>query len=113
MDDYLTTGVEHLVKAYAPTRGYGSSKEPKSQQLSEYLDEVKVGDRYDATPARTEPLPPRDERDGDDPPERFTVGKAIGNGLGGVVLGLMGGALLAGIVLGVAALVAVRRGGRV
>ncbi|WP_432943158.1 hypothetical protein ACQPXM_39815 [Kribbella sp. CA-253562] len=111
MDDYLTTGVEHLVPVYAPSRGYGSSKESKSQQLSDYLDEVETGDRYKAKPARTEPLPPREERDS--PPERFTVGKAIGNGVGGVVIGLMGGALLAAIVLGVAALVAVRRGGRV
>ena len=39
------------------------------------------------------------------------MGKAIGNGIGGGVLGLLGGALLAGIVLGVAALVARRRGG--
>ncbi|ONI68031.1 hypothetical protein BWI15_33805 [Kribbella sp. ALI-6-A] len=110
MDDYLTTGVEHLVPVYAPARGYGRSKEPKSQQLSSYLDEVETGDRYKAKPARTVPLPPREERDS--PPERFTVGKAIGNGIGGAVLGLMGGALLAGIVLGLAALVAGRRGGR-
>jgi hypothetical protein len=110
MEDYITTGVEHLVHAYGPSHGYGDSKEPLAQQLSDYLDEVKVSDRYEAGPARTEPLPPREEPES--APERFTVGKAIGNGAGGAVIGLMGGALLAGIVLGVAALVARRGGGR-
>lgn len=109
MEDYYTTGVEHLVNAYAPNRGYGDSDEKPAQMLAEYLDDVKVDDRYDAEPARTEPLPPREERDY--PPERFTVGKAIGNGIGGGLIGLMGGALVAGLVLGLAALVA-RRGGR-
>jgi predicted lipid-binding transport protein (Tim44 family) len=78
--------------------------------VSKYLDDVKVGDRYEAEPARTTPLPPREDRPSE--PERFTVGKAIGNGVGGALIGLLGGALLAGVVLGVAALVARRVGGR-
>lgn len=110
LEDYLTTGVDHLVKAYAPRTGYVDSKASPADQLSKYLDDVKVGDRYEAEPARTTPLPPREDRPSE--PERFTLGKAIGNGVGGAVIGLMGGALLAGVVLVVAALVARRGGGR-
>lgn len=110
MDGDTTTGVDHLVHAAGPGHTYGLSKDSLVQQLSEYLDGVRVSDRYDAEPARTKPLPPGKERTYER--EKFTVGKAIGNGLGGVALGLFGGALLAGCVLGVAALVARRAGGR-
>lgn len=110
MDGDNTTGVEHLVHASGPGHTYAGSRESIAQQLTEYLDAVRLSDRYDAEPARTEPLPPREE-----PTyvrEKFTVGKAIGNGVGGVVFGLFGGALLAGCVLVLAALVARRGGGR-
>jgi hypothetical protein len=109
IEDYGITGVEHLLRAYGPDHTYGDSDEKPARRLATYLDAVKVSDRYDADPARTTPLPPREEREY--PPERFTVGKAIGNGVGGGVIGLMCGALLAGLVLGLAAQVA-RRGGR-
>ncbi|GAA1566587.1 hypothetical protein GCM10009789_20110 [Kribbella sancticallisti] len=110
MDGGTTTGVDHLVRAYSPRSTYGGSRESMEQQLSKYLEGVRLNDRYEAEPARTEPLPPREERTYT--PERFTVGKAIGNGVGGVFFGLFGGAVLAGCVLGLAALVARRGGGR-
>ncbi|GAB2636989.1 hypothetical protein [Kribbella swartbergensis] len=109
MDGDRTYGVEHEIAARGPEYTWADSKETMSSQLAEYLGELEVGDRYAKKPARTEPLPPRPERTY--PEERFTVGKAIGNGVGGGVLGLMGGALLAGVVLAVAALVGRGRGG--
>ncbi|WP_237706664.1 hypothetical protein [Kribbella flavida] len=105
-----TVGVEHLVQAYSPGRVYAASRKSVADRLAEFLDAVKVSDRYDAKPARTQPLPPRDATPRE--PERFTAGQAIASGIGGAVLGLLGGAVLAGIVLGVAALVARRGGGR-
>jgi hypothetical protein len=110
VDESITYGVDHLVKASGPGRVYGTSAKEPSAQISEYLDGIRLSDRYEAEPARTTPLPPREDREY--PPEEFTAGKAISNGLGGVMLGLMGGAVLAGVVLGVAALVARRGGGR-
>jgi hypothetical protein len=117
MDGSNTTGVAHEVHAWGPRSTWGGADESLDDQLATYLDRVKVGDRYEAEPARTEPLPPAPERTSSR--ERFTAGKAIGNGVGGGVLGLVGGAILAGGVLGVAALVAMlvaaalnaRRGG--
>jgi hypothetical protein len=100
MDGDRTYGVEHEIAARGPGYTWANAKETMSSQLAEYLGELEVADRYTKKPARTEPLPPRPERTY--PPERFTVGKAIGNGLGGAALGLMGGALLAGVVLVVA-----------
>jgi hypothetical protein len=110
VDDSITFGVDHLVKAYGPGRVYGSSSKDAAAQINEFVDGIKVSDRYEAEPARTTPRPPEEDRDY--PPERFTVGKAIGNGLGGATLGLLGGSMLAGLVLGMAALVARRGGGR-
>ncbi|MFI7059637.1 hypothetical protein ACIBL3_01530 [Kribbella sp. NPDC050124] len=110
MDGDTTYGVEHEIAAWAPESTWAEARQSIAGQLAEYLEDVKVDDdRYDAKPARTEPLPPRPERSSTNEP--FTVGKAIGNGVGGGVLGLMGGASLAAVVLGVAALVARRRGG--
>jgi len=77
------------------------------EELSEYLDGVRASKYSTPKPARTAPLPPEPERTY--PKEKFTVGKAIGNGVGGVVLGLMGGGILGGIVLIVAALSRPRR----
>ncbi|MGW1341762.1 hypothetical protein ACWCOV_11955 [Kribbella sp. NPDC002412] len=109
MDGDTTHGVEHEIAAWAPESTWAEARQSVPGQLAEYLEDVKVDDRYDAKPARTEPTPPRPETTSSDEP--FTVGKAIGNGVGGGVLGLMGGASLAAVVLGVAALVARRRGG--
>ncbi|MFI6680520.1 hypothetical protein [Kribbella sp. NPDC050470] len=109
MDSNTTHGVEHEIAAWAPSSDYAKAKQSMGSQLSDYLADVKKDDRYEARPARTQPLPPRPETTSE--PERFTVGAAIGNGIGGVVLGLMGGALLAGVVLAIAATVARRPGG--
>ena len=109
MDGNTTYGVEHEIAAWAPSSSYGKARQSMSGQLSDYLEDLKVDDRYDPKPARTEPTQPYPESPSE--PERFTVGKAIGNGVGGGVLGLLGGALLAGIVLGVAAAAGRRRGG--
>ena len=111
VDDYTTTGVDHLLKVRNPGRTYkDSSDSTVADQVGAHLDAVKLSDQAVAEPARTEPLPEQPERTY--VPERFTAGKAIGNGLGGFTLGLMGGAILALPVLGLAALVARRRGGR-
>ena len=111
VDDYTTTGVDHLVKAWNPGQTYkNSSDSTVADQVGAHLDAVKLSEEAEAEPARTEPLPDRPERTFE--PERFTAGKAIGNGFGGFTLGLMGGAILALPVLGLAALVARRRGGR-
>jgi hypothetical protein len=93
-----------------PTWTYADGDEALSKQLSEYLDGLRESTYSTPKPARTAPLPPEPEDSA--PVEKFTVGKAIGNGLGGTVLGLMGGGLLGGIVLIVAALARPRRKGR-
>lgn len=111
MDGDMTYGAKHLVRAYAPRSAYGDfRRESLTQQLSKYLDAVRVGDAYKPSAARTEPLPPRPEPTYTR--EQFTTGKAIRNGLGGLAFGLFGGAFVAGCVLGLAALVARRGGGR-
>ncbi len=110
VDDSITFGVDHLVKASGPGRVYGSSSKDAAGQINEYVDGIRLSDRYEAEPARTTVRPPREARDPE--PEPFTAGKAISNGLGGVMLGLLGGSMLAGLVLGMAALVARRGGGR-
>jgi hypothetical protein len=111
MDGGSTFGAEHLVRAYGPTHTYADSrKHSMTEQLSAYLERIRERDGYEPKAARTEPLPPREERTY--PQERFTAGKAIGNGVGGLLLGLLGGALVAGCVLGLAAMVARRGGGR-
>jgi hypothetical protein len=110
MDGDRSYGVAHQLGVYAPTWTYADGKEPLSQQLSKYLDGVEESKYSTPKPARTESLPPEPERTY--PEEKFTVGKAIANGLGGTVLGVMGGGLLGGIVLIVAALARPRRKGR-
>ena len=110
MDGDETYGVAHEVAAYAPDSSLGDPDQAMSGQLADYLGELKVSDQYDAKPARTEPDPPIPASSY--PEDRFTVGKAVSSGAGAGVLGLLGGALLAGIVLGVAALAARRRGGQ-
>ncbi|TDO67647.1 hypothetical protein EV651_103560 [Kribbella sp. VKM Ac-2571] len=110
MDGDRSYGVTHQLGAYVPTWTYADGKEALSKQLSEYLDGLRESTYSTPKPARTEPLPPEPEETY--PEEKFTVGKAIGNGLGGTVLGLMGGGLLGGIVLIVAALARPRRKGR-
>ena len=109
MDGDTTYGVEHEIAARGRASTYADSRNTLSSQLAEYLEDLEVSDQFPTEPARTEPTPPVPETTY--PEERFTVGKAIGNGAGGGVLGLLGGSLLAGVVLGMAALVARRRGG--
>lgn len=110
MDGFMTEGVKHNIAAWGPRSSYGEHDLSLTAQLEKYLSKVEIGERYASNPARTTPEPPRPERTY--PEEKFTVGKAIGNGAAGLALGLPGGALLAGVVLGVAALVARRGGGR-
>jgi hypothetical protein len=109
MDGDTTYGVAHEFAAYAPDSTWRDKDETLSAQLSKYLDNVELNARYSPEPARTEPVPTEPEPSY--PEEKFTVGKAIGNGLGGGVLGMIGGGILAGFVLIVAALAARRRKG--
>ena len=109
MDGDTTYGVAHQLAAYAPDSTWREKDETLSAQLSKYLDTVELNARYSPEPARTEPVPTEPERSY--PEEKFTVGKAIGNGLGGGALGMIGGGILAGIVLIVAAIAARRRKG--
>lgn len=110
MDGDTTHGATHLVRADGPTSTYARREESMDTQLSGYLNTVRVNDRYEPAAARTQPLPPRPERTYTREP--FTVGKALANGFGGFVLGLLGGPLVAGCVLLLAAVVARRGGGR-
>ncbi|MFI5691202.1 hypothetical protein ACIA58_05145 [Kribbella sp. NPDC051586] len=109
MDGDTTYGVAHEVAAYAPDDTWREKDETLSAQLSAYLSNVELDARYSPEPARTEPVPT--EPESSYPDERFTVGKAIGNGLGGGALGMIGGGILAGLVLIVAAIAARRRKG--
>jgi hypothetical protein len=109
MDEYESHGVAHEIAAYAPDSTWAGKEEALSKELAAYLDEVKVDSHYPAERARTEPEPSYPEPSY--PEDRFTVGKALGNGFGGGMLGLIGGGILAGIVLAVAAIVARRREG--
>jgi hypothetical protein len=107
MDGDRSYGVAHQLGVYAPSWTYADGKESLSGQLSKYLDGVRMSKYSTPKPARTVPLPPEPERTY--PSEKFTVGKAIGNGLGGAALGLMGGGILGGFVLIVAAVTRPRR----
>lgn len=103
------TGAAHLVRAYAPTRAYDAKEHNPPAQLEAYLEAIEPKDRLDAGPARTAALPERPERVYE--PERFTVGSALANGLSGFMIGAIGGALAAGLLVPLAALVGRRRGG--
>jgi hypothetical protein len=108
MDGDRSYGAAHEVGVYAPSWTYAADPdESLSKQLSQYLEGVRELRSSSPKPARTEPLPPEPERTY--PEEKFTVGKAIGNGLGGAALGMMGGGILGGLVLLVAALSRPRR----
>jgi hypothetical protein len=112
MDGYTVWGAVHELRADAPGTSYSTDLHaPLSKQLGEYLDRLRVDDRYEPEPARTTPYPP-DDPDPSYPDEKFTLGKAIGNGLGAGVLGLLGGLVLGLIVLGIALGVARQRKGR-
>ena len=110
MDGDRSYGVAHQLGVYAPSWTYADGDEALSKQLSEYLEGLRESTYSTPKPARTAPLPPEPEYSS--PVEKFTVGKAIGNGVGGTILGLLGGGLLGGIVLIVAALARPRRKGR-
>ncbi|TDD45506.1 hypothetical protein E1263_38515 [Kribbella antibiotica] len=109
MDENTSYGVEHEIHAYSARSTYSTGKQSMSGQLSDYLDTVKVNDRYDADPARA--TPQSAEPRSTSAPEEESTGDAVRSGFGAGVLGLLGGAVLAGVVLGVAALVASKRGG--
>lgn len=110
MDGDTTYGATHLVRADGPSYLFARREESMDKQLSSYLNTVRVDDRFEPAAARTQPLPSRPERTYTREP--FTVGKAVANGFGGLVLGLLGGAVVAGCVLILAAVVARRGGGR-
>ena len=108
MDGDRTYGVAHQVAASAPSWTYPTGKEPLGKQLAEYLDGIEQTTYSTPEPARTTPTPsPGPEPTY--PEEKFTAGKAIANGLGGTVFGLIGGGILGGIVLIVAAIAGPRR----
>ncbi|NEA36107.1 hypothetical protein [Streptomyces sp. SID13031] len=111
VDDSTVIGATHLIAASSPGTTYAARDESLAGQVGDYLDATTVNDRYEKKPARTAARPPTSEpsyeRD-----NRFTAKSAIGNSLGGLTLGLLGGAILATPVLGLAALIAHRRGGR-
>lgn len=107
MDGDRTYGVANQVAAYAPSWTYPDGKESLSKQLSKYLDGIGTAPDSTPEPARTTPTPPEAE-----PPtyeDKFTVGRAIRNGLGGIVFGLFGGGVLGGLVLLVAKIATPRR----
>lgn len=107
MDGDRTYAVAHQVAVYAPNWTFASDDEPLSKQLTEYLDRIET-DYGTPEPARTTPTPsPAPEREY--PEQKFTAGSAIGNGLGGAFIGLIGGGILGGIVLIVAAIATPRR----
>ncbi|MFF0265774.1 hypothetical protein [Kribbella sp. NPDC004536] len=107
MDGDRTYGVANQVAAYAPDWTYPDGEESLSRQLREYLDGVGPTKYGTPEPPRTTPTPaPESSSSGDD---RFTAGKAIGNGLGGTAVGMIGGGVLGGIVLIVAAVATPRR----
>jgi hypothetical protein len=105
-----TYGVANEVPAYAPSWTFQSGKETLSKQLSEYLDGVTQTKYSTPEPVRTTPTPtPGPDSSSSSGDDRFTAGKAIGNGLGGTAVGMMGGGVLGGIVLIVAAIATPRR----
>lgn len=110
MDGDQSYGVAHLIAARVPSWTYADGEEPLSKQLTEFLDGVEESTYSTPRPARTAPLPPEPEHTY--PEEKFTVGKAIRNGVGGTVLGLMGGGIVGGFVLIVAAMARPRAKGR-
>jgi hypothetical protein len=112
VDGYTVIGAAHLIAASTYGTTYATKDESVAGQVGDYLDTVRFNDRYDKDPARTAALPVEPEPSYDRDDDRFTVKSAVGNSLGGLTLGLLGGALLALPVLGLAALVAHRRGGR-
>ena len=109
MDGDRTYGVANQVAADAPSWTYPDGEESLSRQLREYLDGVEQTKYSTPEPARTSPTPTPapDSSYSDD--DKFTVGKAIGNGLGGTAVGMIGGGVLGGIVLIVAAIATPRR----
>ncbi|MDX2968206.1 hypothetical protein PWY87_19770 [Kribbella solani] len=110
MDGYTSHGVANNVEARAYGSTYSTKDQPLSSQLQAYLDTVKQDAQYQPRPARSEPIP--EEPESSYPEEKFTVGKAVANGGGGAVLGLMGGGILGGVVLLVAAMTSGRREGK-
>jgi hypothetical protein len=112
MNGDTTWGAVHELSADAPDTNWSTKlDEPLSAQLGEYLGQLRTDERSTPEPARTAPYPP-EEPDPSSPEEKFTVGKAIGNSLGGAALGLLGGFILGIIVLMVALGVARQLKGR-
>lgn len=109
VDRTSASGAAHLVRAYAPARAYEAKEYTPVAQLDAYLKSIELRDRLDADPARTEPLAERPTRASE--PEKFTVGKALANGFGGFMIGGIGGALLSGLLVALAAVFGRRREG--
>jgi hypothetical protein len=109
MDGTKTEGVAHELGVSAPSWNYGEYDQALSKQLTEYLDGVKKTSYSTPEPARTVPLPTEPDDSSPREPEKFTVGTAIGHGVGGVFIGLICGAFLGVVVLVVAAHVRVRK----
>ncbi|NIK55758.1 hypothetical protein [Kribbella shirazensis] len=112
MDGTRTEGVAHQLDVSTPSWTYGEHDQPLSKQLTEFLDGVEKSRYSTPEPARTEPLPPEPEDSSPRKPEKFTVGTAIGHGLGGVFIGLICGAFLGVIALVVAAQARAQKEGR-
>ncbi|GAA1592063.1 MULTISPECIES: hypothetical protein [Kribbella] len=109
MDGDRTYGVAHEIAAYAPDWTFGTRDQSMSSQLADYVHGIEQ-DRTTPEPARTTPTPtPAPEASSSSTEDKFTVGKALANGAGGTVLGMMGGGVLGGLVLIVAAIATPRR----
>ncbi|GAA3081817.1 hypothetical protein JOF29_004666 [Kribbella aluminosa] len=110
MDGDRTYGVAHELAADAPSWTYSTGKQSLSGQLADYLHGVEQDKSSTPEPARTTPTPtPAPESGSPGTEDRFTVGKALANGAGGTVFGMVGGGILGGIVLLVAAIATPRR----
>ncbi|WP_328990023.1 hypothetical protein OG394_27660 [Kribbella sp. NBC_01245] len=95
------TGVAHLVTADAPSRSWQTKEYTPAGELESYLDQIDTNAGETPRPARTKAYPSSPEPPYE--PEEFTVGAALANGFGGLALGAIGGVILAGLLLAIAA----------
>ncbi|MFC0624761.1 hypothetical protein [Kribbella deserti] len=98
--DSSARGVAHLVSANAPSRAWGAKEYTPGAQLAGYLKEIEPDAGRTPRPARTKAMPSyRDSAPR--PPEKFTVGAALGNGFGGLMIGVILGSIVFAPLLGV------------